>query len=173
VAAYAGPVVALDAKSGARLWTNDQAMGVTELLLWQEPAHEPSSFGPDSGGARVPARSVLLAASASTGLWALDPATGREIWRNKLPDGGITAPVAVAGAVAVGTSRYGLFLLAPRNGLVIDAVDVGSGFSQTPAVVGHRLYAMSNGGTVLGVQVEPPVDRKPVGAVGGSHRFPF
>jgi outer membrane protein assembly factor BamB len=93
-------------------------------------------------------------------MWALDPATGRAIWRIPIPEGGVTAPAAVAGALLVGTTRYGAFLLSPRDGRPIDGIDLGTGFSQTPASFGNRAYVLTNGGTVLALQVETPsIDR--------------
>jgi outer membrane protein assembly factor BamB len=70
----------------------------------------------------------------------------------------------VAGALLVGTTHYGLFLLSPRNGRVIDALDLGSGFAATPGAYGDRAFVVSNQGTLLGVSIEPPVERKPVAA---------
>ncbi len=157
VASYAGGVFALDAETGARVWSNTQAIGTTELTIWHEPAHMPNSFGPDRGGPMEPDRKLLLASSAVSGLWALDPTTGQQVWRIKIPEGGMTAPAPIAGAMLLGTTEYGLFLLSPRNGKVIDAIDLGSGFAQTPTVVGNRAYLMSNAGTFLGVTVSPPV----------------
>lgn len=156
VASYAAGVYALDAETGARVWSNDKALGVTELTLWKEPAHAPNPNGPDKDGPIVPERKVLIASSGPTGLWGLDPTTGRKLWRNPVPEGGVTAPVAIAGAILVGTSRYGLFLISPRNGAVIDGIDLGSGFAQTPAAFGLRAYALTNYGTFIGVQVTPP-----------------
>jgi len=163
VASYAGGVFALDAETGARVWSNAQAVGTTELVLWDEPAHMPNSFGPDPGGPREPERKILLASSATSGLWGLDPANGQRIWRIKIPDGGMTAPAPIAGAMLLGTTEYGLFLLSPRNGKVIDAIDLGSGFAQTPTVAGNHAYLMSNAGTFLGVTVSPPVMGYPKG----------
>ncbi len=160
VGSYAGGVYALDADSGARVWANDRAIGATELVLWQEPAHLPHGWGPDQGGPMEPERELLIVASSVSGLWALEPATGKAVWRIAVPEGGVTAPVPVAGALLVGTTRYGLFLLSPRNGRVIDGIDLDSGFAQTPSAFGNRAYAMSNAGTFLGLQVEPPVERK-------------
>jgi outer membrane protein assembly factor BamB len=160
VASYAGGVFALDAITGARLWANDKAVGVTDLVLFEEPAHAPTPGGPMTGGPIVPARKILLASSGVSGLWALEPATGRQTWRIPLPEGGITAPVQVEGAFVVGTTRYGLFLMSPINGKPIDGIDLGSGFSQTPAAWGDRVYAMTNQGTFLGLQVESPVPRR-------------
>ena len=160
VASYAGGVYALDAESGARVWSNDKALGVTELVLWREPAHAPSEQGPDRGGPLEPERRLLLAASSVSGLWALDPATGRQTWRIPVPEGGVTAPMPIAGALIVGTTRYGLFLISPRNGRVIDGIDLGSGFAETPGVFGDRAYTLSNAGTFVALQVAAPVERR-------------
>ncbi len=157
VASYAGGVFALDAETGARVWSNTQAVGATELTMWHEPAHMPNAFGPDSHGPREPERTILMASSSTSGLWGLDPSTGQRIWRIKIPEGGMTAPAPIAGAMLLGTTSYGLFLLSPRNGKVIDAIDLGSGFAQTPGVAGNRAYLMSNAGTFLGVSVSPPI----------------
>jgi len=159
VASYAGGVVALDAKTGARLWANEKVTGANDLLLWKEPAHMPSPRGPQAGDPEIPARSILIASSGTTGMWALDPKNGRMLWRNPLPEGGVTAPVPVAGALLVGTTRYGLFLISPLNGKVIDSIDFGGGFAQTPAAAGIRAYAMTNAGTFLSIQIDSPLAR--------------
>ncbi|APR77352.1 PQQ enzyme repeat family protein [Minicystis rosea] len=152
VAGYAGGVFALDAENGTRVWVNDRATGVTELVLWEQPAHAPRS----GQGPEVPARKLLLASSGLTGLWALDPADGRTVWRRNIPEGGMTAPVPIEGALLVGTTRYGLFLFSPLDGGVIDGILTGTGFAMTPAAFGRRAYVMSNGGALLGVYVQPP-----------------
>jgi outer membrane protein assembly factor BamB len=152
VASYAGGVFALDAQTGSRVWVNDRAAGVANLALWQEPAHPP----PDGVGPPVAGRKLLLASSGTTGLWALGTEDGREIWRRSLPDGGVSAPVPIAGALMVSTTRYGLFLFSPLNGGVIDGIDLANGLTMTPAVYGRRAYVMSNTGVLLGIQVTPP-----------------
>jgi outer membrane protein assembly factor BamB len=160
VASYAGGVYALDEEHGAPVWKNEHAIGVTDLALWREREHAAAPGTPFHipGGPLVPAREILLASSGPTGLWALDPATGRALWRVPIPEGGVTAPVPIAGALLVGTTRYGAFLLSPLNGRPIDGIDLGSGFSQTPAAFGNRGYILTNAGTLLGLQVEPPLD---------------
>jgi outer membrane protein assembly factor BamB len=152
VASYAGGVFALDAANGGRVWVNDRASGVTQLLLWEEPEHKPR----DGVGPWVPARKLLLAASGTTGLWALSVEDGREIWRRSLPDGGVSAPVPIAGAVMVSTTRYGVFLFSPLDGGVIDGLDLSNGVSMIPAVYGRRAFVMSNGGVLLAIHVDPP-----------------
>ncbi len=159
-ASYAGGVMALDAESGGRVWANNQARGVHELVWWTEPAHTPHPMGNDKGGPMVPAQRTLFAASSTTGLWALDPRDGKAKWRLPIPEGGITAPVAVAGALAIGTTRYGLFLLSPRDGSVIDGINLETGFAVTPSAYGTRVFAMTSGGTFLGLGIEPPLGRR-------------
>ncbi|MDP9035097.1 MAG: PQQ-binding-like beta-propeller repeat protein [Myxococcota bacterium] len=158
VASYAGGVYALDQERGAPVWKNEHATGVTDLTSWAEPAHFLDVTNADHvpGGPAEPKRELLLASSGATGLWAMDPSSGRVVWRIPIPEGGLTAPVPVAGALLVGTSRYGAFLLSPLNGRPIDGLDLGSGFSQAPAAFGNRVYLLSNAGSLLAIQVEPP-----------------
>jgi outer membrane protein assembly factor BamB len=153
VAGYAGGVFALDASDGNRAWVNEAAVGVTELVMWQQPAHRPR--GPD--GPMVPAKRLLLAASGLTGLWALDPEDGHTVWRRGLPDGGISAPVPFAGALLVTTTRYGIFLFSPLDGAVIDGIETGGGIAMTPAAYGRRAFVLTNGGALLSLDVETQV----------------
>jgi outer membrane protein assembly factor BamB len=152
VAGYAGGVFALDAENGTRVWVNDKAIGVNSLVVWSQPAHAPR----DGEGPEVPARKLLLGSSGLTGLWALDPNDGRTVWRRNLPEGGMTTPVPIEGALLVGTTRYGLFLFSPLDGGVIDGLQTGNGFAMTPAVYGRRAFVVSNGGTLVGLSVQPP-----------------
>lgn len=168
LASYAGGVYALDAMSGRRAWVNERVRGVSELVLWEQPPHAPLGAirgqGPrteesDRHAAelpQVPGRRVLLASSGQTGLWGLDPETGEALWRRELPEGGVTAPVPIGGAVLVGTTRYGLYLFSPLDGGVIDGIEPGNEFAMAPAVHGLRAYMLTNGGQLLGVHVQPP-----------------
>jgi outer membrane protein assembly factor BamB len=151
VASYAGGVFALDADTGSRVWANEKVRGVTELTLWDEPAHAPRGGGP-----AVPRRRMLLAASGTTGLWSVELEGGRDLWRRSLPEGGVSQPVAVAGAVMVSTTRYGLFLFSPIDGSVIDGIASDTGFAMTPGAFGRRAFAMSNTGVLLGIHVDGP-----------------
>jgi outer membrane protein assembly factor BamB len=160
VASYAGGLFALDADRGGTVWRNDKLTGVTDLYLWREPAHRPNPGSADfvPGGPPVPQREILIASSGGA-LAGVDPPTGRVVWRIPVPEGGVTAPASISGALLVGTTRYGAFLLAPRDGRAIDGIDLGTGFSQTPAAIGDRAYLLTNGGTLLALQAAPPVVR--------------
>ncbi len=158
VGSYAGGVFALDAENGTRAWVNEKATGVTELVMWEQPEH-----APHQGPLRtVAGQRILFAASGLTGLWAMDPNDGRTLWRRNLPEGGITAPVPVAGALLVGTSRYGLFMFSPTNGGVIDGILPGASFAMAPGAHGLRAFVLDNGGTLLGITIAPP--RMPAGS---------
>ncbi len=140
---------------------NDKAIGTTELFLWKEPAHEARSTGPrHERMPAVPAKQILIASSGVSGLWALEPGTGRKVWRVPVPEGGITAAAPIAGALLVGTTQYGLFLISPIDGRPIDGIDLGSGFAETPAAYGNRAFILSNAGTFLGVTVDDPLGRQ-------------
>jgi outer membrane protein assembly factor BamB len=151
VAAHASGVFALDARTGARLWSNEKVTGVGELALWVEPEHRVAPGEP-----AVPAKKLLFAASGQA-LTALEPENqGRIAWTLPMPDGGVSAPKVIAGAIVVGTPRHGLFLISARDGKVIDGIDPGTGISQTPAVWANKVYALSNGGSLMGLEVLSP-----------------
>lgn len=152
VAGYAGGVFALDADDGSRAWANEKAAGVTELMMWRQPAHRPR----DGKGPDVPEKRILIASSGLTGLWGIDPEDGRTVWRRNLPEGGISAPVPVAGALLLTSTRYGIFLFAPLDGAVIDGIDTGGGISMTPAAYGRRAFMLTNGGSLLGLHIAAP-----------------
>jgi outer membrane protein assembly factor BamB len=151
VASYEGGVYALDADTGVEIWAQHAARGASELLDWSEPAHRARD-----GQGDVPARNLLIAATGTTGLWALDPETGAEVWRQTVPRGGVSAPVAIAGALLISTSQLGVFLVSPLDGHVMDGVHMVNGAAMTPAALGRRAFLLSNGGRLLSLTVTPP-----------------
>jgi outer membrane protein assembly factor BamB len=153
VGAYEGGVFALDAETGSQIWANPAVLGVTELLLWQQAEHAPRA----GSGPHAPARSILLAATGTTGFWGLEPETGDKIWHRDLPDGGVARPTPMAGALLVPTTRHGLFLVSVLDGGVIDGVHSGVGFSMPAAAFGRRAFILTNGGRLLSFSLVPPV----------------
>jgi outer membrane protein assembly factor BamB len=148
VASYAGGVYALDAETGSQVWSNTGVLGVSELVLWTQDARsDPPS----------PARHLLLASSGTSGLWALEPETGAEVWRRSLPSGGVSAPVPISGALMVSTTRLGIFLLSPLGGDLIDGIHLADGSAMTPATEGTRAFVLTNAGTLLALRVAPPL----------------
>lgn len=175
VASYEGGVYALEADTGIRVWSNEGATGITDLVLWTWPGQpldaalpgqqvdqEVTTMTPGTTRARQrakggkPVHRVLVGSSALSGLWGLDPEDGRELWRRDVPAGGVTAAEPVLGAVLVGTTRYGVYLLSPLDGGVLDGLHGGGAFAATPAAYGTRAFAFTNEGVLLGLHVETP-----------------
>jgi outer membrane protein assembly factor BamB len=153
VGSYAGGVFALDAEAGTQIWANPAVGGVSELVLWKQPEHPAR----EEGAPPLPERRLLLAATGTTGLWALDPENGREVWRRPLPHGGVSAPVPVMGALLVSASQLGVFLVSPLDGGIIDGIHLTDGASGTPAAYGRRAFAVTNGGYFMSMQIAPPI----------------
>ncbi|MEM1033520.1 MAG: PQQ-binding-like beta-propeller repeat protein [Myxococcota bacterium] len=151
VASYEGGVHALDAETGGRLWVNDAVLGATELMMWEAPA-QPREGEP--AGARR--HRVLVASSGLSGVWGLNPDDGAERWRRDLPAGGVSRAEPWAGALLVGTTRYGLFLIHPLDGAVLDGIHRGGAFATHPSAYGRKAFVLSNGGVFLGLSVTPP-----------------
>jgi outer membrane protein assembly factor BamB len=99
----------------------------------------------------------LIASSGTTGLWALNPNDGREVWRQTLPRGAVSGPVPVAGALLVAASELGLFLISPLDGRLIDGIHMVDGSAMTPAAHGLRAFVLTNGGNFLSLHVSPPI----------------
>lgn len=154
VGSYVGGVHALDAETGSPIWSHPTVSGVTDLALFTEPAHARRGE-PDAP--LEPEKRRLIVSTGTTGLWALDPETGQELWRRTLPDGGVSAPVPILGALLVSTTKLGVFLLSPRSGNVIDGLYMVDGSSVTPAAHGNRAFVISNQGTLFGLHVAPPL----------------
>ena len=144
VSSYETGTYALYLASGAEAWHNDGVKGATDLVLWSGALR-------DGGDKRV-----LVASSGLGGLSGLEPSTGRELWHRNLEAGGVTAVEPWAGALLVGTSRYGLFLVHPLDGGVIDGVGQGASFAARPSAHGLHAYALSNDGVLLGLGITPP-----------------
>lgn len=152
VASYEGGVFALNADTGARVWSTPAVRGASELYLWQQPAHAPRDEGPD-----LPARKLLIVSTGTTGLWAIDPETGNEVWHRPVPLAGASRAVPILGALMFSTTQQGLFLVSPLDGRVIDGIHTGEGFSAPPSAHGQRAFVVSNAGRFYSIHVTPPI----------------
>ena len=106
----------------------------------------------------IPAREVLIASTGTSGLWGLDPANGEVIWERPLPDGGVSPPEPVSGAILVSTTRHGLYLLSPLDGGVIDGIHTDTAFSMAAAAFGRRAFILTNTGDLLSLHIASPID---------------
>lgn len=158
VASAQGGLFALDAESGTQTWHNPSVVGATQLLLWDEPRRKPDSAPDSAEGPSVRSRKLLIAATGSSGLWALEPSDGSVVWRSRLPDGGVAGPVPLAGALLVSASQLGLYLVSPLNGRVIDGLHVVEGVSALPSARGSHGFVLTNSGDLLAIHVAAPRD---------------
>jgi outer membrane protein assembly factor BamB len=154
VGSYAGGVFALDAETGTQVWSNPGVFGVSDLFLWSESVRAPAADETEAA-----ARKVLIASSGTTGLWGLDPESGKELWRRGIPQGGVSAPVAIQGALLVSASQLGLFLISPLGGELIDGIHITEGISMMPAAYQNRAFVLTNGGRFLSLHVAGPGQR--------------
>jgi outer membrane protein assembly factor BamB len=178
-----GKVVALSASSGEALWiasvasTDDpnfvdcdstpvpdlqrqrvyvagQSTGVFGLALedgarqWHFPVEGVGSIAEGPGGA-------LVVASSLEGVFALDR-DGHSLWRTQLDPGSLSWPVLAGDAMVVTHSDLGLVALEPSTGEVLGRMFTGSGMSSTPIFDpgSRRLYAISNRGVLVGIQLD-------------------
>jgi len=146
---YAGGVYALDADLGTLLWSNADVAGVSDLALFQQPSYV-------RGGIQRPARELVIVSSGTSGLWALDPETGQEVWRREVPRGGVSGPAFVQGALLLNSSQLGTFLVSPVDGSLIDGLHTDLGVSGAPAAFGRRAFVLTNGGTLLALDINAP-----------------
>lgn len=163
---YAGGVYALDADLGTLLWSNVDAEGVSDLAFFEEPPHRRS-------GIVRPGRKLIIVSTGTTGLWALDPETGREVWRREVPHGGISGPAFVAGALIVNSSQLGTFLVSPVDGSLIDGVHSDLGLSGAPAAYGSRAFVLTNGGTLLALEIGTPGPYEAAPSHAAPSPFPY
>jgi outer membrane protein assembly factor BamB len=152
VASYEGGVFALHADTGSRVWSNPGVRGTSELFLWEQAAHPQRNGGPTT-----PSRRLLIVSTGTSGLWALDPESGNEVWHRAVPAAGASRAVPVLGALMFSTTRQGLFLMSPLDGRVIDGIHTGEGFSMAPTAYGQRAFIVSNGGHFYSIHVTPPI----------------
>jgi len=163
---YVGGVYALDADLGTLLWSNSDVTGVSDLALYQQPAHR-------RGGVERPARSYVIVSTGTSGLWALDPETGNEVWRREVPRGGISGPAFVAGALLVNSTQLGTFLVSPVDGSLIDGIHSDLGLSGAPAGSGERAFVLTNGGTLLALEISTPGEFETAPGHAAPSPFPY
>jgi len=123
-----GTLVAIDLKTGGRLW--EVPLGSPARLLPSEQAAKiPAEWGsPSLGGPIVTAGGVVfIGAALDRWLHAYDIETGRELWRGPLPESGKATPMS--------------YRLASGQQFVVIAVGGGGAWGAGDYVVAFRLRA--------------------------------
>jgi outer membrane protein assembly factor BamB len=129
-AAYSGFVIAVDARTGERLWK----------------AAVPAA-------SRVGTAGGLVVAVTATSVVALSPADGSTVWTVPLHGSPAGDPVAAGKWLLVPTGEQGLRWLEAATGRTLRVFDPGTGVSATPVVAGRRVYVLSNGGVLYALDL--------------------
>ncbi|HLJ62463.1 MAG TPA: PQQ-binding-like beta-propeller repeat protein, partial [Stellaceae bacterium] len=138
-------VVALDAKSGDELWSQDM-----------QPATEPNpAFG---GGVAVDGERVYVATGYGQ-VAALEAASGKEIWRQSVTAPIHAAPTVVAGRVFVITIENQLVAFASADGKRLwahNGIPEPAGLlgGASPAVDGNTLVTAYSSGEIFALRAE-------------------
>jgi outer membrane protein assembly factor BamB len=130
VASYGGQVAALDRKSGAPIW---------------------GSQAPDAYKARLDGE--LLVVVTTRDVLGFDARTGKQIWSIAHEGSPLADPVIARGIVIVPIGK-GLLVLDRKSGRKLRFFTRGSGATGSPAVLGKRVYLLSNAGELIAVDLQ-------------------
>ena len=121
-----GTLVAVNHATGRTVWTVTRAVSKTPLAL------DGRLFGVD--GSKV---------------WALDAATGKEIWTQTLEGNVVLPPSGITGSVAVATDRQDIVLLEAETGKVTWRRALESKPTAQPVIFGTAVFAAVEDGRVI------------------------
>ena len=124
-----GAVVALEAASGREVWS------------FRTPGAARVALAGDSV--------VAVTMTQVVGLWRAD---GQVLWTAPLVGEPAGAPIVVGDRVFVPSVKV-LAAFDAKNGRRLVTFDPGTGVSASPAVREQRLYVLSNGGTLVAVDL--------------------
>jgi outer membrane protein assembly factor BamB len=130
VASYGGQVAALDRKSGGPIW---------------------ESKAPDAYKAKLDGD--LLVVVTPREVLGFDARTGTQTWSFTHEGAPLANPVIARGLVLVPIGK-GLVGLDRKSGKKVRFFTRGSGATATPALLGRRLYVLSNAGELVAVDLQ-------------------
>ncbi|MBF0453210.1 MAG: outer membrane protein assembly factor BamB [Magnetococcales bacterium] len=129
---HKGSVVALHPGSGSPFWKH-KFSAIRRPLLWGKQL-----FISDGDG-------QVVSMSAEDGL---------EVWRVKISDGTLTAPVRLGNQLIVGDDRGRLISMDPTSGRVMGMNKLGDPIIADPVVDGSNLYIWTNDGDLISFSVK-------------------
>jgi outer membrane protein assembly factor BamB len=129
VASYGGQVAALDRSNGTPIWE----------------AKAPFAYKAKLDGNTY----VVVTTSAVLGF---DAASGKPLWETPLEGMPLADPVIAKGIVLVPNGK-GLLVLDRKSGRKLRFFTRGSGATGSPAVLGKRVYLLSNAGELIAVDL--------------------
>ena len=129
VASYGGQVAALDRASGTPIWE-------TKVPFAYKARLDGDTY-------------VIVTTSAIVGL---DARTGKQIWETPLDGTPLADPVLAKGLILVPNGK-GLLVLDRKTGRKVRFFTRGSGATGSPAILGKRLYLLSNAAELIAVDL--------------------
>ncbi len=129
-AAYSGAVLAVDARTGDVVWK----------------ASVPAA-------SRIAIAPGLVVAVSVNGVQGLSIANGATVWTSPHRDSPQGVPVVAGKWILVPSGDQGLRWLEAASGRALRVFDPGSGISGAPAVLGGRVYVLSNGGELYALDL--------------------
>jgi len=129
VASYGGQVAALDRKTGAPVW---------------------EAKAPFAYKGRLDGDTYVVV--TTTEVVGFDARTGKQLWNTPHEGAPLADPVVAKGLVLVPIGR-GLLILDRKTGRKVRFFTRGSGATGSPAVLGNRLYLLSNAGELIAVDL--------------------
>ncbi len=129
-AAYSGAVLAVEARTGE--------------IVWKASAPNAS---------RVVVAGGLVVAVTPTNVVGLSVADGAVTWTTPLDGSPAGSPVAIGKWLLVPSGENGLRWLDVATGRTLRVFDPGSGVSGSPAILGGRVYVLSNAGDLYALDL--------------------
>jgi len=129
-ASYSGSVIAVNARTGDVVWT----------------AAAP-------GASRVGVAEGLVVAVTTSTIEAFSISDGSKIWSVPMRGGPEGDPVAAGRWMLVPTGDQGLLWIETASGRILRVFDPGTGVSASPALLGRRVYVLSNGGDLYALDL--------------------
>lgn len=125
VASYGGQIAALNRADGTPVW---------------------EAKAPNAYKGRVDGDTYVVV--TTTSVLGFDSRSGKQLWETPLGGMPLAEPLMVKGLVVV-PNGAGLLLLDRRTGKRVRFFSRGSGATGTPAVLGKRIYVLSNAGELI------------------------
>jgi outer membrane protein assembly factor BamB len=155
-----GSVYALDAETGAKLWSYDTALVdstpavadgavyVTSRIVFALDARSGTLLWSYSTGSRVLASpavvdGVVYISSWDNNVYALDARTGAKLWSHDTGDWLWSSPAIANGTLYVGSQDYNVYALDAHTGTELWASPIGGLVESSPAVSNGVVYVGS------------------------------
>lgn len=129
IASYGGQVVALDRQTGASVW---------------------EAKAPYAYKGRLDGNTYVVV--TTTEVVGFDARTGKQLWNTPHEGAPLADPVIARGLVLVPNGK-GLLVLDRKSGKKVRFFTRGSGATGSPALLGNRLYLLSNVGELVAVDL--------------------